>query len=177
MSSAVSSRLLAFAPLLVLVAAGAVFSFAVLNGTPSRPSALIGRMAPPLTLGALDGVGVPELSAQDLRGHTTLVNFFASWCAPCRIEHETLMTLSLRKDLTLVGIAYKDEAGDARSFIEHMGNPYSRIGLDPQGRTAFDWGVSGVPETFVIGPDGRILAHENGPLTDDAIKRLGIGPK
>lgn len=174
--STVTSRLIAFAPLAALLAAGAIFGFAVIHGTPTRPSALIGRVAPPLTLSALAGISVPELAARDLRGHTTLVNFFASWCAPCRVEHEKLMTLSLRKDLTLVGIAYKDDAGEARSFLEHLGNPYSRIGLDLQGRTAFDWGVSGVPETFVIGPDGRILAHEEGPLTDHAIKGLGLSP-
>ncbi|MFZ1991793.1 MAG: DsbE family thiol:disulfide interchange protein [Alphaproteobacteria bacterium] len=175
--SAVSSRALAFAPLLALLAAGAIFSFAVMHGTPTRPSALIGREAPPLTLQKLDGVAVPELTAQDLLGHTTVVNFWASWCSPCRLEHQALMTLSLRKDLTLVGIAYKDDGAEARSFLEHLGNPFSRIGLDPQGRTAFDWGVSAVPETFVIGPEGRILAHEEGPLTDDAIKRLGLVPK
>ena len=175
--SALSSRMLAFAPLIVLLAAGAIFSFAVMHGTPTRPSALVGRVAPPLTLQALDGVTAPELTAKDLVGGTTVVNFWASWCAPCRLEHNTLMTLSLRKDLTLVGIAYKDDAAEARSFLEHLGNPFSRIGLDPQGRTAFDWGVSAVPETFVIGPDGRILAHTEGPLTDDAIKRLGLAPK
>jgi len=175
--SAVSSRALAVAPLLVLLAAGAVFSFAVMHGTPTRPSALIGRMAPPLALQKLDGVGVPELSARDLIGHTTVVNFWASWCSPCRLEHQALMTLSLRTDLILVGIAYKDDAAEAQSFLEHLGNPFARVGLDPQGRTAFDWGVSGVPETFVIGPDGRIVAHEEGPLTDDAIKRLGLAPK
>jgi cytochrome c biogenesis protein CcmG/thiol:disulfide interchange protein DsbE len=175
--SAASSRLLAFVPLLALLAAGAIFSFAVMHGTPTRPSALIGRTAPPLTLQALDGVAVPEPTTKDLAGRTTVVNFWASWCAPCRLEHNTLMTLSLRKDLTLVGIAYKDDAAQARSFLEHLGNPFSRIGLDPRGRTAFDWGVSAVPETFVIGADGRILAHEEGPLTDDAIKRLGLTPK
>lgn len=175
--SAVSSRALALAPLIALLAAGAIFSFAVMHGTPTRPSALIGREAPPLTLQMLDGVAAPELAAQDLTGHTTVLNFWASWCSPCRLEHQALMTLSLRKDLTLVGIAYKDDAAEARSFLAHLGNPFSRIGLDPQGRTAFDWGVSAVPETFVIGPDGRILAHEEGPLTDDAIKRLGIAPK
>jgi cytochrome c biogenesis protein CcmG/thiol:disulfide interchange protein DsbE len=175
--SPVTSRLIALAPLLALLAAGAIFSFAVMHGAPARPSALIGRVAPPLTLSALADVGVPELTANDLRGHTTLVNFWASWCAPCRLEHETLMRLSLRKDLTLVGIAYKDSAAEARSFLDHLGNPYSRVGFDLAGRTAFDWGVSGVPETFVIGPDGRILAHEEGPLTDDAIKRMGLSPK
>ena len=175
--SAPSSRLLAFAPLLVLLAAGAIFSFAVMHGTPTRPSALIGRIAPPLSLRALTGMPVPALSEQDLAGHETVVNFWASWCAPCRLEHSVLMALSLRKDLTLVGIAYKDDAAQARSFLENLGNPFSRIGLDPQGRTAFDWGVSGVPETFVIGPDRRILAHEEGPLTDDALKRLGLTPK
>lgn len=175
--SAVSSRVLAFAPLLALLAAGAVFSFAVMHGTPTRPSALIGRAAPPLTLQPLNGVAVPELAAKDFAGRTTVVNFWASWCAPCRLEHQTLMTLSLRKDLMLVGIAYKDDAAKARSFLEHLGNPFSRVGLDPKGRTAFDWGVSGVPETFVVGADGRILAHEEGPLTDDAIKRLRLDLK
>jgi cytochrome c biogenesis protein CcmG/thiol:disulfide interchange protein DsbE len=175
--SGVSSRLLALAPLFVLLAAGAIFSFAVIHGTPTRPSALIGRTAPPLTIQALDGLNVPELAEKDLLGRKTVVNFWASWCAPCRLEHQALMTLSLRKDLALVGIAYKDDAAEARSFLEHLGNPYSRLGLDLAGRTAFDWGVSGVPETFVIGPDGRILAHEEGPLTDDATRRLGLTPK
>jgi cytochrome c biogenesis protein CcmG/thiol:disulfide interchange protein DsbE len=157
--------------------AAAIFSFAVMQGTPKRPSALIGRAAPPLSLSMLEGLGVPELTAKDLTGHTTIVNFWASWCAPCRLEHQALMTLSLRKGLTLVGIAYKDESVNARSFLENLGNPYSRIGLDQAGRTAIDWGVSGVPETFIVGPDGRILAHEEGPLTDDAIARLGLAPQ
>jgi len=173
MSSA-SSRLLAYAPLFALLLAGAIFSFAVMHGAPTRRSALIGRPAPPLTLTALDGVGVPDLSALDLHGRTVLVNFFASWCAPCREEHEQLMKLSLRTDLMLVGIAYEDQPAEARSFLEHMGNPYSRVGLDLKGRTGIDWGISGVPETFVVGPNGRILAHEEGPLTDDAIRRLGL---
>jgi len=172
-----SSRFLAVAPLLVLLAAGSLFSFAVMHGTPTRPSALMGRPAPALTLQSLGGANAAAPESKDMVGRTTLVNFWASWCAPCRLEHQTLMALSLRKDLSIVGIAYKDRASDARSFLEHYGNPYSRVGLDPEGRTGFDWGVSGVPETFLIGPQGKILAHEEGPLTDDAIKRLGLAPK
>ena len=175
--SGIPQRLLAALPLVALLAAATVFGFAVMHGAPKRPSALIGRPAPPLDLPPLPGSALPAPTPADLVGHISVVNFWASWCPPCRIEHPALMALAKRQDLTLIGVAYKDAPGEASSYLAHMGNPFAHLGLDADGHVAIDWGVSGVPETFVIGPDGRVLAHQEGPLTDEALRRMGLAAK
>ena len=170
------SPLLFLAPLLLFAGLSVVFAIGLFSGDRSKvPSALIGRQAPPITLTALDGLQrdgkpVPSFGMADLTaGRATIVNVFASWCAPCRVEHPFLMGLAEAPavkagKVALVAINYKDEAENARRFLGALGNPFSAVGVDQAGRGAIDWGVYGVPETFVIGPGGHILDKHVGPL-------------
>jgi len=128
------------------------------------PSALIGTKAPALALPPLEGSNVPALTDAAITGKLTLVNVFASWCVPCRQEHPMLKELSKDKRLTIVGINYKDKADNAVRFLGELGNPYAAIGIDPNGRAAIDWGVYGIPETYLVGPDGTILYKKVGPI-------------
>jgi cytochrome c biogenesis protein CcmG, thiol:disulfide interchange protein DsbE len=133
------------------------------------PSALIDRPAPDFALPGLyetaDG-----LTRKDLGGRVTLVNFFASWCAPCREEHAELMTLARRPGVTLDGIAYKDKSEDSRRFLDRLGNPFAHVGIDRDGTTAIDFGVYGVPETYVVDGTGHIRYRHVGPLTAEDVK-------
>ena len=137
------------------------------------PSALVGKPAPEFELAPLEGMSVPGLKRADLIGQVTVVNVFASWCGPCRVEHPQLAALASDKRIKLVGINYKDVAENARRFLGQLGNPYAAIGVDSRGRAAIDWGVYGVPETFVVGKDGTILKKFIGPILPenlDAVK-------
>ncbi len=173
-------RLLVLLPLILFAALAALFYGRLFSGDPSRlPSALIGREAPPLDLPALAGLEaggqpVPGLTSAELKGRVTVLNVFASWCVPCRDEHPVLVELAkLSGDFRLVGLNYKDDAENARRFLGRFGNPYAAVGVDATGRTAIDWGVYGVPETFVIGKDGRIAYKYIGPLdAEGAASRL-----
>ena len=164
-------------PLIFFVGLAALFWYALQGGDPSRlPSALIGKPVPKFDLPALegltqDGAAVSGFAASDLaQGEPTLVNVFASWCAECQIEHPLLMALAQEPGIRLFGIDYKDDAASARRFLGRYGNPYSRVGADRSGRTAIDFGVYGVPETYVIGGDGKIAYRHVGPLTEQAIR-------
>lgn len=171
-------------PLLVFAALAAVFAKGLFSGDASKvPSALIGKPAPAITLPSLeglqrDGQPVPSFDMADLaKGKATIVNVFASWCAPCRVEHPFLVAMAdsaavKQGKVQLVGFNYKDEAENARRFLGALGNPYSAVGVDRNGRAAIDWGVYGVPETFLIGPDGRILEKHVGPLDGAAASRM-----
>jgi cytochrome c biogenesis protein CcmG/thiol:disulfide interchange protein DsbE len=171
-------------PLLVFAALAAVFAKGLFSGDASKvPSALIGKPAPAVTLAPLeglqrDGQPVPSFAMDDLaKGKATIVNVFASWCAPCRVEHPFLVAMAdsaavKQGKVALVGFNYKDEAENARRFLGALGNPYSAVGVDRAGRAAIDWGVYGVPETFLIGPDGRILEKHVGPLDGQAASRM-----
>ena len=128
------------------------------------PSALIGTKAPALALPPLEGSNVPALTDAAITGKLTLVNVFASWCVPCRQEHPMLKELSKDKRLNIVGINYKDKADNAVRFLGELGNPYAAIGIDPNGRAAIDWGVYGIPETYLVGPDGTNLNKKDGPI-------------
>ncbi|WP_424929322.1 DsbE family thiol:disulfide interchange protein [Amaricoccus tamworthensis] len=134
------------------------------------PSALVGRTTPSVAgLAPMDGGPVP--SDEDLRGDgMKLVNFWASWCGPCRAEHPLLMELG-ESEVPVIGINYKDSADNAAGFLEELGNPYDSIGADADGRSGIDWGIYGVPETFVVGPDGEILHRHPGPLTVDIFNK------
>jgi cytochrome c biogenesis protein CcmG, thiol:disulfide interchange protein DsbE len=164
---------LRFLPLAIFLALAGLFLVRLFAGDASRiPSVLIGRPAPAFKLPALAGAPgeVPGLASEDLRGGVTIVNFFASWCAPCRAEHRTLMTITSdpalkAKGVKLVGISYKDDADNARKFLAELGNPFERIGVDAAGRTAIDFGVYGVPETFIIRADGVVAYKFVGPLS------------
>jgi cytochrome c biogenesis protein CcmG/thiol:disulfide interchange protein DsbE len=171
-------RLLILAPLLLFAAMAMMFAFALTKGDPSKlPSALIGKPAPPLALTAIEGLqdgarAVPLLTSDTLRqGEVTVVNFWASWCGPCVDEHPLLVELAQRTGVRLVGINYKDAAANARRFLGRYGNPFTAIGADTTGRTAIEWGVYGMPETFIIDKEGRIAFKHVGPLTPDAIQR------
>ena len=121
------------------------------------PSALIGTKAPKLDLAALEGSNRPALTDAAIAGKLTLVNVFASWCVPCREEHPVLLGLSKDPRITIVGINYKDRNDNALRFLGELGNPYAAIGVDPAGKAAIDWGVYGIPDTYLVGPDGTIL--------------------
>jgi cytochrome c biogenesis protein CcmG/thiol:disulfide interchange protein DsbE len=147
------------------------------------PSALIGKPAPAITLTALEGLQrngqpVPSFATADLaKGRATIVNVFASWCAPCRVEHPVLMALAeapavSQGKVALVGINQKDETENARRFLGALGNPFSAVGVDRSGRASIEWGVYGVPETFLIGPDGVIVDKHVGELTGQSAAKL-----
>jgi len=159
-------KLLALIPLVAFLLLAGVFLAQLLSGRDSAtiPSALIGAPAPATALPAIDGLGLPGVESAAFAGKVTVVNVWASWCAPCRIEHPQLMELSRDQRIRLVGINYKDTAEQARGFLADLGNPFAAAGSDPAGRTAIDWGVYGVPETFLVGKDGRIAFKHVGPI-------------
>ncbi|CDX30395.1 periplasmic thioredoxin of cytochrome c-type biogenesis [Mesorhizobium sp. SOD10] len=167
-------RLFVLLPLLVFLGLAGLFLSQLLSGRDASeiPSALIGLPAPQTSLPPLEGANLPGLESKDFAGKVTLVNVFASWCAPCREEHPVLLGLSQDKRFTLAALNYKDQPENARRFLGDLGNPYQAIGVDPAGRAAIDWGVYGVPETFVIGKDGKIAYKHVGPLTPDSVRAL-----
>jgi cytochrome c biogenesis protein CcmG, thiol:disulfide interchange protein DsbE len=133
------------------------------------PSALIDKPAPEFDLAVLDGHGT--LAANALKGQVVLINFFASWCVPCRLEHPLLMRLATQAKLPLYGIAYKDNVEDTQRLLAQTGDPYRIIGVDRDGRVGIDFGVYGVPETYVIDKSGRIRMRFVGPLTAEAVDK------
>ncbi len=174
-------RFLVYLPLIVFAGLAALFLVRLYSGDPSRlPSALIGKPVPGFDLPPLDGlirdgVPLPGLSSADLKGSgpgapVTVVNVWASWCLPCRQEHPLLEELSRDPGVRLVGINYKDNAENARRFLGTLGNPFAAVGVDKAGRAAIDWGVYGVPETFVVGADGVIRYKHVGPITADSLR-------
>jgi cytochrome c biogenesis protein CcmG/thiol:disulfide interchange protein DsbE len=139
------------------------------------PSALIGTKAPSLNLAPLEGANLPALTDSAVKGKLTLVNVFASWCIPCREEHPILKELAKDSRLNIVAINYKDKNDNALRFLGELGNPYTAIGVDPKGQAAIDWGVYGIPESYLVGPDGTILYKRVGPF-DDISLREGLAP-
>ena len=164
-------------PLIAFIALAALFLYRLGTGDPSvLPSALIGRPAPVTDLPPLpgverDGKPIPGVSNATFQGAVTLVNVWASWCVPCRDEVPFLERLSKDKRIQLVGINYKDSPEDARRFLNRFGNPFVANGRDASGRTSIDWGVYGVPETYLIGRDGHIAYKLVGPVTEDNLAR------
>jgi cytochrome c biogenesis protein CcmG/thiol:disulfide interchange protein DsbE len=162
-------------PLIGFAALALLFWFGLGSGDPSRiPSALIGRPAPQTALPPLDGLAangkpVPGLDPAAFKGHVSIVNVWASWCVPCHDEAPLLLALSQDKRIRIVGINYKDAPDNARRFLGRYGNPFAAVGLDSNGRAAIEWGVYGVPETFVIGHDGTIAFKLIGPITPENI--------
>ncbi len=170
-------RLLLLVPLAVFLALAAIFLVRLYGSgdISTVPSALVGKPAPEFALPPLEGMTangtpIPGLARADLEGHLTLVNIVASWCGPCRAEHPLLMDLAKDARIRVVAINYKDQPENARRFLGRAGNPFAAIGADPAGRASIDWGVSGVPETFLVGKDGTILLKHIGPLTPDAVR-------
>jgi cytochrome c biogenesis protein CcmG/thiol:disulfide interchange protein DsbE len=175
-TAAPSRRWIMVAPLMVFAVLAALFMVQLFGGNPATlPSVLIGKPAPTFSLPPLeglarDGAPVPGLTGTDLKGGVTVVNVWASWCAPCREEHPLLGEVAAMPGVRLVGINYKDQPENARRFLGALGNPFAAVGVDVNGRAAIDWGVYGVPETFVIAPDGTIAHKHIGPLTEAALK-------
>ena len=170
------TRAFALIPLVVAVVFGGFFLWGL---DPDRdpndiPSVLISQPAPEFVLSEVEGLDTPSFSREDLSGNSgpVIVNVFASWCVPCRAEHPFLMELAKRPDIQVVGLNYKDKPANARRFLGTHGNPYERVGVDPNGRVSVDWGVYGVPETFVVDKKGVIRFKQIGPLTQDSLKRF-----
>jgi len=163
---------LRWAPLAVISALVGVFAIALFIERPSEGSlALVGKPAPQFILPALppaEGAGLAD--ADLLNGPVSIVNVWASWCAPCRIEHAQLMELARDPRVQVLGINYRDAPGDARGFLDQLGDPFDRIGVDADGRVAFDWGVTGPPETFIVAPDGTIIAKHIGAITPEILR-------
>jgi cytochrome c biogenesis protein CcmG/thiol:disulfide interchange protein DsbE len=135
------------------------------------PSALLNKPAPRLVLPALDGQSAAFTPADLAAGHVSVVNVFASWCAPCRTETSQLAALSNLPGVALYGLAQKDKPAATRAFLDEVGNPFARIARDDDGRASIEWGVYGVPETFVVDGKGVVRFKYVGPLTDDALAR------
>jgi cytochrome c biogenesis protein CcmG, thiol:disulfide interchange protein DsbE len=160
-------------PLLGFAALAVIFLLRLHDGDPSKiPSALIGRPAPQTALPPLqdlvnDGTPVPGLDPAVFKGKVSIVNVWASWCIPCHDEAPLLTELGKDKRLQLVGIDYKDAPDNARRFLGRYGNPFGMVGVDGNGRAAIEWGVYGVPETFIVGREGTIVYKMVGPVTPD----------
>ncbi len=163
-------RLLAFLPLAALVLLAVLFVGYSLKRNPQvQPQAMVGKPMPALTLPALDS-GRPVALADAARG-PVLVNFFASWCAPCEIEHPVLMKLKA-EGAPIVGVAYKDAPENSQAFLTRLGDPFRERLVDRDGRAGLEFGVTGVPETYLISSDGAILAKHSGPLTIEDARAL-----
>ena len=169
-----------FVPALAFFALVVVFAIMLTQegrDTSTLPSALIGLAAPqtplPPVAGLFDATGapVPGLKPDQLLGKISLVNVWASWCAPCRQEHPFLMSLAEDPRLQIVGLNHKDKSENAVQFLDSLGNPYDLVGADTNGRASIEWGVYGVPETFLVGPDATIRYKHTGPLTPEIIER------
>lgn len=174
-------RLAFLLPLGIFLSLAMVFFVQLLSGEDPEtiPSVLVGKPVPDFSLPPLDGLSrdgapVPGLSTADFAGGVSIVNVFASWCGPCRQEHPILAKLAEDQRIRVFGINYKDVPENARRFLGELGDPYAAVGVDEHGRTAIDWGVYGVPETFLVGPDGIIRHKFIGPLSEKTIEETLI---
>ncbi len=168
-------RLVLFLPLAFFLALALLFLSQLGARDPSKlPSVLIDKPVPAFALPQLDGLAGDGLSDEMLAEGVHVVNVWASWCGPCRQEHPFLMALGEDERFTLAGLNYKDAAENARRFLGTLGNPYAAIGVDAKGRTTIDWGVYGVPETFIV-KDGMIVHKFVGPLSAAAMAE-NFGP-
>jgi cytochrome c biogenesis protein CcmG/thiol:disulfide interchange protein DsbE len=171
-------RLAVLIPLGLFLALALLFIIRLGAGDPSRiPSALIGHPAPQTDLPPIadltrDGKPVPGLDAAAFKGAVTVLNVWASWCVPCHDEAPLLVTLAGDKRIRVVGINYKDQPDNARRFLGRYGNPFAQNGADGNGRASIEWGVYGVPETFIVGRDGRIAYKLIGPITPENLEAV-----
>jgi len=171
-------RLVVLIPLALFLALALLFVIRLSSGDPSRiPSALIGREAPQTNLPPIaglqqDGKPVPGLDAASFKGEVTVLNVWASWCVPCHDEAPLLVKLAGDKRIRVAGINYKDQPDNARRFLGRYGNPFAANGVDSNGRASIEWGVYGVPETFIVGRDGRIAYKLIGPITPENLEAV-----
>jgi len=165
--------LLLSVPLILVVALVALFASQIGNTTKLLPSVLINKPVPQFVLGPIPGIkeaigDIPGFSTEDLKGQVSVVNVFASWCLACRQEHPLLMDLKSRKVARIFGINQKDAPENALAYLTELGNPYDAIGSDQNGRASIEWGVYGVPETFIVNPEGIITYKFIGAFTPDS---------
>ncbi len=162
------NRIVAFAPLIVLAIVVIAAAVMLMRGGERENFAIgmVGRPAPALVMEPLSGDAIVRTDA--LAGQPYLINVFASWCTPCRAEHAQLVTLQ-RSGVLIVGVAYKDAPEDTAAFLQELGNPYYVVGMDPVGRAGLELGVTGAPETLVVGPDGEIRAAYRGAITPEIL--------
>ena len=162
------------APLVIFLTVAALFGISLQKGDPSKlPSALIGKAVPVFAFTAVDGLGVSAAGFDQgalTTGQVSVVNFFASWCAPCVDEHPQLAALKARGVAAMIGVNVKDEPAAARQFLNRFGNPYGVIGADRAGRGSIEWGVYGTPETFIVDGKGVITFKFVGPITKKALE-------
>ncbi len=166
-------RLLFLLPVLLFGLIAVAFLWGLQPGRNPRfvPTAMLGKPVPAFEFAPVEGLDRPGFTDADLRdGNVKLVNFFASWCLPCRIEHPLLTALTEETGVPLYGINHKDKTSDALGWLAKLGNPYAKVGVDP-GRGVVDWGVYGLPETFVVDGAGQIRYHFRGPLTAKVIEQ------
>jgi cytochrome c biogenesis protein CcmG/thiol:disulfide interchange protein DsbE len=168
-------------PIGLFAAVALLFAYALTSSDPSKlPSALLGKQAPVTELAALSGLEtagrpVAGIKAADFtKGDVTIVNFWASWCVPCVQEHPMLSELKKRSGVRLIGVNYKDPEPGGLKFLTRYGNPFDAVGVDSNGRASIEWGVYGMPETFIVDGTGRIVYKHVGPLTPETMTRLVI---
>lgn len=161
-------NIVVFLPLAVAAVLAMVLAWGLTRDPGNLPSTLIGKAVPDFALPPVKGRTL-GLSSTDLKGEVSLVNVFASWCVACREEHPLFMKLAAQGTVPLHGLNYKDQPDDAAKWLDSLGDPYTRTGADISGRVAIDWGVYGVPETFVIGADGRVAYKHIGPVSEEAL--------
>ncbi len=161
-------RLLFLIPVLVFIGLGIGLAVGLTRDPSVLPSALIDKPAPSFALPPIEAKDGEGLSSADLKGKVALLNVFASWCVPCRVEHPILLRLA-QEGVPVYGINYKDPADQAAAYLDQLGDPYQRIGADRDGRVAIDFGVYGVPETFVIDQNGRIRLRHVGPIRPEDV--------
>ena len=163
-----SRRLLFILPLLTLALMAGFFAWSLMAGRDpaSIGSVLVGRSAPRLDVKALREGDVPLTDALLKSGKPTIVNFFASWCVPCLAEHPLFTRLAEREGATIIGVAWKNKPAEALAWLKKLGDPFKFAGADLEGRTGLDWGLSGVPETYLVDGQGIVRRHFRGPLTE-----------
>ena len=157
-------------PLLLFIVMSVFLGIGLTRDPSTLPSALVGKAAPDFVLPPLDGRDQHGLSRADLGGKPMLVNVFASWCVPCRMEHPVISRLA-EEGVVVQGINYKDRPEDAKAWLGELGDPFQHLGADRDGRVAIDWGVYGVPETYVIDKNGRITYRQVGPMQPEDVER------
>lgn len=162
-------NLLLLLPPVIFLCLGGLFWLAFQRDNPNElPSTFVGQPAPPFEVSPLGELPTADMEALKAPG-VKLVNFWASWCGPCRLEHPFLEELAA-EGVTIIGVNYKDQPGNALGFLEELGNPYVSIGADESGRTGIEWGLYGVPETFVLNSEGEVLLRFPGPVTETALR-------
>jgi cytochrome c biogenesis protein CcmG/thiol:disulfide interchange protein DsbE len=161
-------RLIFAVPLIGFAGIAAAFAWGLTRHPEELPSALIGKPVPTFALPPVQGRKL-GFSSADIKGEVALVNVFASWCVPCRAEHPLLLKLAAARVVPIYGLNYKDAPQDAAEWLDSLGDPYTRTGADRDGRVAIDWGVTGVPETFVVDANGIIAYKQIGPITQQLL--------